>query len=231
MLHSTPPLPTPITMGGTNAITASAARTNLGLAIGSDIQASDATLTALAAADWAANALPIGTGANTLSQTSFAANTFPARASTGNLVAKSITDFILSLLDDADASTARTTLGFADGIYTPTLTDVSNISSHGTVSDLTYLRIGNSCTVSGRVAIDPTSSSSATELGISLPFASNFSLFTDCAGGASASFGGVVSQSCGIRADTTNDRAALIFTSTADVTARDWEIQFTYRII
>lgn len=74
-------------------------------------QASDATLTALAAANWAANAVPIGTGADTLSQTAFAANTFPARSSSGNLVAKAITDFGLSLVDDTDASAGRTTLG------------------------------------------------------------------------------------------------------------------------
>lgn len=74
------------------------------------VQPLDATLTALAGANWAANALPIGTGADTLSQTTFAANTFPARASSGNLVAKAITDFGLSLVDDADAATARTTL-------------------------------------------------------------------------------------------------------------------------
>jgi hypothetical protein len=71
----------------------------------------DATLTALAAANWAANAVPIGTGADTLAQTAFAANTFPARSSAGNLEAKSITDFGLSLVDDADAAAARTTLG------------------------------------------------------------------------------------------------------------------------
>lgn len=77
----------------------------------SGYQPVDATLTALAAADWAANALPIGSGANTLAQVSFAANTFPARSSAGNLVAKAITDFGLSLVDDADATAARTTLG------------------------------------------------------------------------------------------------------------------------
>ncbi len=71
----------------------------------------DGTLSALAANNWAANAIPIGTGADTVSQVSFAASTFPARASTGNLVAKPITDFGLSLMDDADASAARTTLG------------------------------------------------------------------------------------------------------------------------
>jgi hypothetical protein len=76
----------------------------------STYQPLDATLTALAAANWAVNALPIGTGADTLSQTSFAANTFPARASTGDLVAKTITDFGLSLLDDADATAGRATL-------------------------------------------------------------------------------------------------------------------------
>lgn len=74
-------------------------------------QAGDATLTAFAALTIAANSLTIGTGADAFSQTAFAANTFPARASTGNLVAKDITDFGLSLVDDADASTARTTLG------------------------------------------------------------------------------------------------------------------------
>lgn len=71
----------------------------------------DGTLTALSAANWAANAIPIGTGADTLAQTSFAANTFPARSSAGNIAAKTITDYGLSLVDDPDAATARTTLG------------------------------------------------------------------------------------------------------------------------
>jgi hypothetical protein len=82
-------------------------------ALGTTFQALDATLTALAAANWAANALPIGTGADTLSQTAFAASTFPARASSGNLVAKTITDYALTVLDDTDAATARATLGVA----------------------------------------------------------------------------------------------------------------------
>jgi len=71
----------------------------------------DATLTALAAANWAANAIPIGSGADTVSQISFAANTFPARASTGNLVAKTISDFGLILVSSADAASARSDLG------------------------------------------------------------------------------------------------------------------------
>lgn len=78
----------------------------------------DATLTALAAANWAANSVPVGSGADTLLQVALAANQFLARASSGNAVAKSITDFGLSLVDDADAATARATIGFGAFAYT-----------------------------------------------------------------------------------------------------------------
>jgi hypothetical protein len=88
-----------LSIGGSNVLTTATG------------QPLDATLTALAGQNWAANALPIGSGADTLAQVSFAANTFPARASSGNLVAKAITDFGLSLVDDANAGAALTTLG------------------------------------------------------------------------------------------------------------------------
>jgi hypothetical protein len=45
-----------------------------------------------------------------------AANKFFARASTGDSAAKDITDFALTLLDDANAATARTTLGVGTGL-------------------------------------------------------------------------------------------------------------------
>jgi hypothetical protein len=78
-------------------------------------QPKDTTLTALAGLTIAANSLTVGTGADAFSQVTFAANTFPARSSTGNIVAKTITDFALSLLDDTDASTMRSTLGLVIG--------------------------------------------------------------------------------------------------------------------
>lgn len=92
-----------------NDVDAAAARTTLGA------QALDATLTALSGANWAANAIPIGSGADTVAQVSFAANTFPGRSSSGNLVAKTMTDFGFSLVDDANAAAAQSTLGLVIG--------------------------------------------------------------------------------------------------------------------
>ena len=80
--------------GGTGASTAASARSNLGLLIGADVQAYDATLAGLAAAGD-----PVASG-NILYTTG--SDTFGVSP---------ITAFGLSLIDDADASTARATLG------------------------------------------------------------------------------------------------------------------------
>src|SRR5690348_921393 len=47
----------------------------------------------------------------------------------------------------------------SEGIYTPTYTNVANVASFGTVSDLSWFRTGNRVTVFGRVSIDPTAAS------------------------------------------------------------------------
>jgi hypothetical protein len=71
----------------------------------------DPTLNALAAANWIANGIPVGTGADTVAQLALAANTFPARSSAGNVAAKPLTDFALTILDDANGPAVLATIG------------------------------------------------------------------------------------------------------------------------
>lgn len=82
----------PVAAGGTGASTASAARTNLGLAIGTDVQAFDAALLSIAGLTTAADRSIYTTASDT-----YAVYTLTAAGR--------------AILDDADASAQRTTLG------------------------------------------------------------------------------------------------------------------------
>lgn len=115
----------------------------------------------------------------------------------------------------------------AAGVYTPTLTNVANLDA-STAFQAQYLRVGSVVTVSGRVSVDPTLTATSTQLGISLPIASNFGATEDCGGVAAAS--AIAGQSAAILADTTNDRAQMQWIST-DITAQTMTFTFTYRII
>ena len=128
---------------------------------------------------------------------------------------------------DVTTLTVSNTVATDSGTYTPTLTNVTNVAA-STARLSSYLRVGDTVTVSGQVDIDVTLTATATELGISLPIASAFTTAYQCAGVAAAT--AIVSLVGGIISDATNDRASLnfVYTDTANDT---WVFQFTYRVI
>lgn len=128
----------------------------------------------------------------------------------------------------SSASAARTNLGFADGQYTPTITAVTNVAA-ATVQDMNYLRVGDSVAFSGRCTIDVTAGGIATEVGITIPIASNFSLFTECSGTAvSPDQAGLCAA---IRADTVNNRISLRYIAGAGTSNYEFYYTGVYRIL
>lgn len=118
----------PITAGGTGATSASAARTALGLAIGTNVQAYDAGLQSIAGLTTAANQMIYTTALDVYATTAFTpfARTILDDADASTVLSTlGVSTFVKTILDDANAAAVRTTIGLAD------------VASSGSASDLT----------------------------------------------------------------------------------------------
>ncbi len=173
-----------------------------------------------------------GTGAGSMT-----ANALPKGNGTGAYTASNVSDDgnTVSIASGKGFSVARTAVtapAAADGnvfsgTYTPTLTNEANLTASG-AAVCQYMRVGNVVTVSGNLTMQPTAVTTVTQLGMSLPIASNFAGSSECGGAANAV--GVASESVAIYSDATNDRARFQFVaiSTANAT---FTFSFTYLII
>lgn len=163
--------------------------------------------------------------------------TTPSGASTPTERLRIGADGLIAAQNNSGFSIARTSVtapaatdgNVYSGTYTPTLTNTTNIAA-STPFQAQYMRVGNVVTVSGRANIDPTSTTTASEMGISIPIASNFTAANNLGGVGSVATTANEISSGGILADTTNDRATFRFLS-GGTAARDYYFTFTYQIL
>jgi len=110
--------------------------------------------------------------------------------------------------DDFECATINTGNGaveLAAGTYTPTGTAVTNITTI-TPTACQYSRVGNTVTVSGQVAISPTSNNTRTTFALSLPIASNFANSYEAGGGGYTMANATNGHGIAVYADATNNR-------------------------
>lgn len=113
------------------------------------------------------------------------------------------------------------------GTFTPTLTNVTNVAA-STAYVTGWFRVGDMVTVFGKIDIDATlSASTATELGVSLPVASNLAAEQDLGGNAISD--AIASLSARIKGDAANDRASIVFKSLS-LNNDSYSFEFSYQI-
>ncbi len=109
--------------------------------------------------------------------------------------------------------------------YTPTLTGVTNVAASA-ASVCNYMRIQNQVIVYGRMTVDPTLATTATQIDISLPIASDLTNIRDLSGTGviEAEFDATL-----LLADTTNNRASCYFFPTS-LANREHRFSFMYLV-
>lgn len=114
------------------------------------------------------------------------------------------------------------------GVWSPTLTAVTNVDSVTANSSWRWMKIGSIVHFSGSLNVDNTTANALSEVGISLPVVSNFTTFADAGGTAVAS---TPSSLCGIvKADTVNDVLAMSWQAGSTTDSRQWYVTGSYLI-
>jgi hypothetical protein len=136
----------------------------------------------------------------------------------------------------SDNSTKLATTAYVDkfnlasGTYTPTLTNQTNVGSSTAYKGF-YQRVGNIVTVHGYITVNPVAGGdlNASQIGISLPIASNLVTDPDLSGVVS-NFDYTEARFVSLVADGSNDRAVLYFSAetTSTITFR---YSFSYEVL
>lgn len=113
------------------------------------------------------------------------------------------------------------------GTYTPTLFNTTNVAA-SSANSCAWIRIGVIVYVTGTVSIDATAAASTlTELGVSLPVASDIAGAVQVSGTAASD--AVASLSARIKGDAANNRATISFRATSS-TNDTYSFTFSYSI-
>lgn len=178
-----------------------------------------ANITAFAAENWSATANGTYLSFSTTAITTTTQSEKMAILSDGRIYATAIHN-------SSGAVTGSTNQYIASGTYTPTLTNVANVTG-STADVLQWMRVGNVVTVSGKVIFQPTAATTLTRLGITFPIASTTSTSTKC--GGSCISDSTINQGT-IKADTTNNRADVNVGSPTSIVSQNWYLTFTYLV-
>lgn len=150
-------------------------------------------------------------------------NKFNITAASGNTTIAGTLDVTGALTVGGGASIAV----IDAGVYTPALSNTTNVAA-STAYQCQYMRVGSVVTVSGAVDVDPTTTATATLLGIALPIASNIGAAEDVGGAAGGT--AVGTEVAGIDGDAANNRASMRWVCQSAANHK-MAFCFSYRII
>lgn len=135
------------------------------------------------------------------------------------------------LHNNANSPTGTSPQYIASGTYTPTITNGTNVSA-STARKSQWIRVGNVVTASITVTTTQTNVSAVTDIGVSLPIASNLAVTYDLAGtGFRYDAAGGGGSTIRVIGDATNDRASLTWISNTAANTSDLTATFTYEVL